>query len=276
MLRFSGVGVTDTGLVRDHNEDSGFVGPHLALVADGVGGAAAGEVASATAAYVVASHLLSQRLDDLPSVLSRAVAAAREAIVSGGGADPARAGMATTLTAFATNGRQVALAHIGDSRAYRLSQGRLSRVSTDHTYVQRLVDHGEIDAEAARRHPWRNVVLRSLTSLPAVPGEGVGNEPDVFLVDAVAGDRLMVCSDGLSDLVPEEQMAAILAGSDPRSAVERLLATALAGGGSDNVTALVLDVVDGSPVIGDGQLLGAVRDPANIVDPTLRPGTLPA
>lgn len=276
MWRFSGVGVTDNGLVRDQNEDSAFLGAHLALVADGVGGAAAGEVASATAAYVVAAHLLSQRVDDLPSVLGRAVAVARDDIVRGGGIDPTRAGMATTLTALATNGHEVALAHIGDSRAYRLSHGMLSRISTDHTYVQRLIDHGEIEPEAARQHPWRNVVLRSLTSLPTVPGEGVGNEPDIFLVEAAAGDRLMVCSDGLSDLVPEEQMTAILSGGDPRSAADALLAAALDEGGSDNITCLVLDLVDGPPVIGDGQLLGAVRDPTNIVDPALRTGTLPA
>ncbi|MDN5892524.1 MAG: protein phosphatase 2C domain-containing protein [Nocardioides sp.] len=278
MLRFSGVGVSDVGRVRDQNEDSAFLGPYLALVADGVGGAAAGEVASATATHVVSSHVMGQRLDDIPDTFRRAVEAARDHIVAGVDADPRRAGMATTLTAVATNGRDVVMAHVGDSRAYRLTDGKLSQVSTDHTYVQQLVDHGRLDDEGARQHPWSNVVLRSLSSTRGTASDASGGEGEVDIthIEVRPGDRMLICSDGLSDLIARDVIADVLGHDDPRTAASRLLACALEAGGKDNVTCLVFDVIDGRWVIGDGQLLGAVRDPANIVTRTTATGTLPA
>lgn len=262
MLRFSGVGVTDVGLVREHNEDSAFLGPYVALVADGVGGAAAGEVASATAAYVVSAVARQRQGDDPAAVLDEGIRLATRSLTQGVEADLQRAGMATTMTALATDGTRVVMAHVGDSRGYLFRNRRLVRVSSDHTYVQQLVDEGQLDADAVRRHPWRNVVLRSLH------GKGEREEhADLVELGLVQGDRIMLCSDGLTDLVSEERIAEVLHVADPQSAAARLVEDALEAGGSDNVTCLVFDVVEGPEVSGDGQVLGALRDVTNIVDP---------
>jgi PPM family protein phosphatase len=142
VLRFSGVALSHVGLVRSGNEDSGFLGPTCMLVADGVGGAAAGEVASATTAYVVSATALGAPTTDPVSMLRAAIRLAQEQVALGMQRDPTREGMATTLTAVATDGTRFALAHVGDSRGYLLRDGSLTRVSRDHTWVQRLVDEG--------------------------------------------------------------------------------------------------------------------------------------
>ena len=162
VLRISGVGISDVGRVRGHNEDSAFLGPSCMLVADGVGGAAAGEVASATTAYVVSASVLGQPGVAPAEVLSAAIRLARKQLRLGVRQDPARTGMATTLTAVVTDGERFALAHVGDSRGYVFRDGSLERVTTDHTVVQRLVDQGTLHAEDVSRHPWRHMVLRSL------------------------------------------------------------------------------------------------------------------
>lgn len=263
MLRFQGAGVTDVGLVREHNEDSAYLGPYVALVADGVGGAAAGEVASATAAYVVAALARQRHGDDPAAVLNDGIQKAVESLSNGVAADYEKAGMATTMTALVSDGTRVVMAHIGDSRGYLLRGGRLLRVSSDHTYVQQLVDQGHLDPDAVRRHPWRNVVLRSL--------HGKGNEPqehaDLVELRLRPGDRMLLCSDGLTDLVEEAAIAEALQVEDAQQAASDLVEAALAGGGSDNVTCLVFDIVDGPEIVGDGQVLGALRDVHNIVDP---------
>lgn len=262
MLRFSGRGVTDAGLVRQNNEDAAFVGPYVALVADGVGGAAAGEVASATVAYVVAATVLS-RSDAAPEqVLRLAVETARAHLVAGVRQDVARQGMATTLSAVVCDGRRVVMGHVGDSRVYHLRGGRLRQVSRDHTWVQQLLDEGRINREAAAQHPWRNVVVRSLEGSDVMPVD-----LDLLELDVEPGDRLLLCSDGLSDLVPDGRIAHVLGVGDPDSAAAALTQAALSAGGRDNVTCVVLDLVDGPAVVGDGQLLGSVFDPRNIVDP---------
>ncbi len=263
MLRFSGAGVSDVGRVREHNEDSAFVAPYVALVADGVGGAAAGEVASATTAYVVSATALSRFGQDLETLVLEAVAAARASLVAGVREDGSRDGMATTLSVVVCDGARVLLGHVGDSRAYVLRGGELRQVSRDHTWVQQMRDTGQLAPEDAARHPWRNVVLRSLDG-------STGADPhDVDLVELEAreGDRLLLCSDGLTDLVDDGRVAEVLGLEDPQSAAAVLVQSALAAGGRDNVTCVVLDVVDGPLVVGDGRLLGAVREPANIVDP---------
>lgn len=261
MLRFSGAGVSDVGLVRSQNEDAAFVGPYVAVVADGVGGAAAGEVASATAAYAVSATVLGRMGEEPETLLLDGIEAARTSIRRGVQGDLNRLGMATTVTAVVCDGHRVVLAHVGDSRAYRLRGGELTRLTTDHTYVQRLVATGQLRPEEVARHPWRNVVLRSLDGDPV--HEGV----DLVSLSLAVGDRLLLCSDGLSDLVSEPMIAELLSVDDPHSAAAVLTRAALAAGGRDNVTAVVLDLVDGPMVVGDGQLLGAVRDIANIVDP---------
>ena len=190
-------------------------------------------------------------------------AAARASLVAGVREDGSRDGMATTLSVVVCDGARVLLGHVGDSRAYVLRGGELRQVSRDHTWVQQMRDTGQLAPEDAARHPWRNVVLRSLDG-------STGADPhDVDLVELEAreGDRLLLCSDGLTDLVDDGRVAEVLGLEDPQSAAAVLVQSALAAGGRDNVTCVVLDVVDGPLVVGDGRLLGAVREPANIVDP---------
>jgi protein phosphatase len=263
MLRFSGAGVSDVGLVRAHNEDSAFVGPYAALVADGVGGAAAGEVASATATYVVSATALARFGSPPEEVLREAVTAARRDLATGVEREPSRAGMATTLTAVVSDGRRVVLGHLGDSRAYLLRSGTLEQVSRDHTFVQHLVDEGRLKAGEAAQHPWRNVVARSLHEETGAALD----EVELTSLDVSPGDRIMLCSDGLSDLVPSHRLREVLRLRDPESAAAVLVQSALRAGGRDNVTCLVLDVVDGPLVVGDGRLLGAAWDFRNVVDP---------
>ena len=260
MLRFAGSGVSDVGLVRSSNEDSGFVGPYVALVADGVGGAAAGAIASATAAYAVAATVLARQGVDAVAVVSEAFAAARDNVRLGVQRDLNRLGMATTLTVLVSDGRSVVLGHVGDSRAYLLRGGELRQITTDHTYVQHLVETGRLSAQARSTHPWRNVVLRS------VDGDPEGSGLDVTRLDVRVGDRFLICSDGLTDLVDDTRIEAVLRAHEPDGAAAALTQQALAAGGKDNITCVVVDVVDGPRVVGDGAVLGAVRDPRNIVD----------
>lgn len=260
VLRFTGSAVSHSGLVRPANEDSGFLGPSCMLVADGVGGAAAGEVASATAAYVVAALALSDPRAEPLAMLRAGVRLAQEQVAVGVRQDPARSGMATTLTALATDGDTFGLAHLGDSRGYVLREGRLTRITRDHTFVQRLVDEGNLEEAEVATHPWRNVVMRSVNGTPEEAG-------DVTMLRLVAGDRVLLASDGLTDLVSETHIEDLLnALDDDDDASEALLDAALDAGGTDNITCLLASVVDGPAVIADGALVGAVRDPLNLVD----------
>ncbi|MCW2762801.1 MAG: serine/threonine-protein phosphatase [Marmoricola sp.] len=259
MLRFSGVAVSHAGLVRPDNEDSGFLGSSCMLVADGVGGAAAGEIASATAAYVVSALALNDPHAEPLAMLQRGVHLAQEQVAAGVRQDVSRTGMATTLTAVATDGENFALAHIGDSRGYVFRKGGLTRVTADHTYVQRLVDEGNLGEEEVAVHPWRHVVMRSINGEPA-------ETADVTPLRLVVGDRVLLASDGLTDMVPESRIEAILAEQhDDASAADALLDAALAAGGHDNVTCLVATVIDGTGAQAD-LLVGAGRDPRNVVD----------
>ena len=263
MLRFEYGGRSHTGLVRTNNEDSAYAGPYLQLVADGVGGQAAGEVASATAAYVMsalANRVAATPGTDLAGLFERGVRITYEQLRDGTAAVPSRTGMGTTVTALLTDGERVVLGHVGDSRAYLLRDGELAQLSHDQTYVQTLVDAGVLSREDARRHPRKNVVLQALDGeQPATP--------DVVRVDVRLGDRLLVCSDGLTDLVEDTQVAACLALDDPDEAATALVDAALAAGGVDNVTCVVADVVDGPRLVPDGLRLGAAGDPMLVVDP---------
>ncbi|MEO5651239.1 MAG: protein phosphatase 2C domain-containing protein [Marmoricola sp.] len=259
MLRISGVGLSHVGLVRSGNEDSGFVGPTCMLVADGVGGAAAGEVASATTAYIVSAMAMAHRADDPVLTLREAISLAQEQVASGVRRDPARAGMATTLTALLTDGSTFALAHVGDSRGYVFRDGDLVQVTRDHTFVQRLVDEGSLPPEEVREHPWRNVVLRSINGNPEETG-------DVGPISLAPGDRVLLVSDGVSDLVDPVRLEAILARNPDDEAAQLIVDEALAFGGRDNITCLLASIVEGGAAAADGMLLGAVRDPYNVVD----------
>jgi len=230
---------SDVGLVRTKNEDSGYAGPHLLVVADGMGGHAGGDVASSLAVGVLAD-LDGEALGSteaqtrLGERLRRTNTALQDRVKD----QPELAGMGTTVTALVRAGSRLILAHIGDSRAYLLRGGELVKVTTDHTYVQSLVDAGRITAEEAENHPQRNVVMRVLT------GEH-GDEPDVSVREGRAGDRWLLCSDGLSGFVSHETIHDTLAAGDgPATTAENLVRLALRSGAPDNVTVIVADVVD--------------------------------
>ncbi|MDX6274295.1 MAG: family protein phosphatase [Frankiales bacterium] len=243
---------SDTGLVREGNEDSVYAGPRLLAVADGMGGHAAGEVASAV---VIAG--VSVLDDDVPGTdllgaLKKAVLQANRSIAEMVAGDEDLRGMGTTLTAILSEGNRLGLVHVGDSRAYLLRDGELRQITSDHTLVQALVDEGRITPEEADVHPQRSFITRTLDGSPV--------ELDLSVREARVGDRFLLCSDGLSGVVSDPTLAEALgAEPDPARCADRLIELALRGGGPDNVTCIVADVVD---VPGDGAtapvLAGAV------------------
>jgi protein phosphatase len=247
--------LSDVGRVRRNNEDSAYAGPHLLLLADGMGGAAAGEVASAAAVQVI------RRLDtpdisgeDMIEALAGAVHRANERLSELVEEDPEREGMGSTVTALMFDGSRLGLAHLGDSRAYRMRDGQLYQLSHDHTFVQSLVDEGRISQEEAFTHPHRNLILRVLDGRP-------DSDPDLQILDVQAGDRLMLCSDGLPDYVSDEVIAASMASGTPDSVVVELITHALEAGSNDNVTCIVADVVETAPASGmQPQLVGAAAE----------------
>ena len=226
---------TDTGPVRPHNEDAAFATPKLAVVADGVGGHAAGEVASGTVVGVLASLEKAWVDEPLDAALARAVTEANDRIAFLSECRPETAGMGPTLTAVALHGDSV-VANIGDSRTYLLRDGELRRLTRDDSYLQELLDAGVVSPEAARRHPQRNLVTAALDGTP-------GREPAITRVPARVGDRLLLCSDGLSDALDEPRIASLLADPDAASAADALVRAALEAGARDNVTAVVADAV---------------------------------
>jgi PPM family protein phosphatase len=229
---------SDVGLLREGNEDSAYAGPRLLAVADGMGGHAAGEVASAVAISAL-SGLDEDKSDaDLLNALAEAVKRANQALHDMVAADPSIGGMGTTLTAMLWSGTRVALCHIGDSRAYVLSGGQFRQLTHDHTLVQSLVDDGRISPDEAATHPQRSLLLRAL--------DGTSDaEPDLSMRDAVLGDRYLLCSDGLSSVVSEETLHRTLASiPEPEDVVLQLVELAIKGGGPDNITCIIADVVD--------------------------------
>lgn len=250
---------SDRGLVRGNNEDSVYAGPRLLAIADGMGGHAAGEVASKIAVAAV-EHLDEDRpVGDLLAVLRLAVEDANERIADSIRADRELEGMGTTLTALRFTGGQVGLVHVGDSRAYLLRGEHLSQITHDDTYVQSLVDSGKLTAEEASHHPRKSVILRALM------GEDV--DPDVSIREARAGDRYLLCTDGLSDVLTAPTILDTLSEGDPQECADRLVELTLRGGAPDNVTVIVADVVgadfgDDVPVIG-----GAFIDPTETAPP---------
>lgn len=258
-MRLLSVGVSHRGLVRVNNEDSGFCGSQLALVADGVGGSAAGEVASATATWAMTTTAAALLAESPTAVLTAGVRAAQLAVRAGVRARPARLGMATTLTALLGNGETFALAHIGDSRGYVWRAGELTRVTQDDTFVAEQIERGQMSEDEARTHPWRNVVLRSVNGDVDMPAA-------VRPLGLQVGDRVLLASDGVTDLIAEDRIAEILTGANDIEVVKSLRDAALANGGRDNITAVLATVVDGDPVGPEGHLLGAAADPRNLAD----------
>jgi serine/threonine protein phosphatase PrpC len=233
---------SDVGLLREGNEDSAYAGPRLLAVADGMGGHAAGEVASAVAIAALTDLDDDMSPSELQIALATAVAHANQILHDMVSADPSISGMGTTLTAMLWSGGKVALCHIGDSRAYVLSGGELRQITHDHTLVQSLVDDGRISPDEAATHPQRSLLLRALDGTSEA-------EPDLSILEAHAGDRYLLCSDGLSSVVSEETIHRTLATvADPDDAVLQLVELAIRGGGPDNITCIVADVVE-SPAI---------------------------
>jgi PPM family protein phosphatase len=227
---------SDRGLIRGNNQDSVYAGPRLLAVADGMGGHAAGDVASKV---VIAA--LQHLDDDAPS--GDMLQALRGAVFEGSEhlreyirERPQLEGMGTTLTAILFAGGRLALCHVGDSRAYLLRDDVLSQITHDDTFVQTLIDDGRITAEEANHHPQRSLLLRALN------GQEV--EPDLSMREARDGDRYLLCSDGLSGVVSEETIAEALKDPDPETTADRLVELALRSGGPDNVTVIVADVIE--------------------------------
>jgi PPM family protein phosphatase len=229
---------SDVGLLREDNEDSAYAGPHLLAVADGMGGHAAGEVASAVAIASLAPLDADTAGTDMLQALADAIAQANAELRQIVRANPATEGMGTTLTALLWSGDEVALCHIGDSRAYLLRDDQYHRITHDHTLVQSLVDEGKLTPEAAASHPQRSLVMRALQS--SVPAE-----PDLAMLKARVGDRYLLCSDGLTDVVSDETVHKTLTEiADLDEAVSQLVDLAIRSGGPDNITCILADVID--------------------------------
>ncbi|WP_375424305.1 PP2C family protein-serine/threonine phosphatase [uncultured Friedmanniella sp.] len=240
LLRF--VTHSEIGLVRKNNQDSGYASPHLLLVADGMGGAAAGDLASAVAVEAIRQVDAETPGDQMLSVLAGAVADANDRLAALVGEDSSLDGMGTTVTGALFDGVELGLAHIGDSRAYLFREGRLEQLTHDHSWVQSLVDDGRIDPAEAASHPHRSLLLKVLNGQP-------GCEPDLTLVPVQAGDRLLFCSDGLCGLVPDADIAEALRGAQLDAVLATLVAAAHAEGGIDNITVILADVLEGQPVV---------------------------
>lgn len=238
MLHLNYVAASDRGLVRGNNEDSAYAGPHLLALADGMGGHAAGEVAS----QIMVTHL--EHLDkepgdaDMLALLGAAAEDANAAIEASVGEHPEQEGMGTTLTALMFNGREFGLIHVGDSRGYLLRGGELRQITTDDTFVQSLVNEGKLNPEDVSSHPQKSLILKAYTGRPV--------EPHLETIEAQEGDRVLLCSDGLSDPVTNETIAVALGQGTPEIAAQRLVELALRSGGPDNITVVVADVEAGA------------------------------
>lgn len=254
---------SDVGLLREGNEDSVYAGPRLLAVADGMGGHAAGEVASRVVVATLAPLDEDVPDTDLIAALHRAIETAQQHLRDLVAGDSALEGMGTTLTALLSAGNRVALVHIGDSRAYLLRDGELHQITHDHTYVQDLVDAGRISAAEADSHPQRSLLTRALDGRNDV-------EPDFSIREVRPGDRFLLCTDGLSGVVSDETLCETLTGAPLHEAADALVELALRGGGPDNITCIVADIVSGEvrpePVV----VAGAASD---VVDERADPDT---
>ena len=248
---------SDVGLLREGNEDSAYAGPNLLAIADGMGGHAAGEVASSVAISALAGLDTDLPQDQMLGSLAAAVAQANSTLHEMSVEDPSVEGMGTTLTALLWSGGTIAICHIGDSRAYLLRDGDFHQITRDHTLVQSLVDDGRLSPAQAATHPQRSLVMRALQS-------GTEAEPDLSLIEAKAKDRYLLCSDGLSDVVSEDTLRDTLTRfTDREQAVTQLIELAIRGGGPDNITCIVADVVESPPEPPAGQAYRVVGAASN-------------
>ncbi|MGI8648313.1 MAG: protein phosphatase [Acidimicrobiales bacterium] len=226
---------SDRGLIREANEDSLYAGPRLLAVADGMGGMAAGEVASNIVIAALESLDTDASSSDLIAQFRASVSTANQQLHEAVESNSALEGMGTTLTALLFSGTRIAVGHVGDSRAYVWRDNELNQITRDDTYVQMLVDEGRITADEATIHPQRSLLTRAL--------DGREVEPEFSIREALAGDRYLLCSDGLCGVVSTQTIADALAIGDPAKATDRLIDLALRSGGPDNVTCIVADIV---------------------------------
>ncbi|MFS0792436.1 Stp1/IreP family PP2C-type Ser/Thr phosphatase [Microbacterium sp. 1P10AE] len=268
----SSAAISHTGKVRSNNQDSGYSGSNLFVVADGMGGHAGGDVASSLAisrlteldrpfpSTTEAEHALRDALADTATDLIDTVARR-----------PELAGMGTTVSAVIMVDDYAVIGHIGDSRVYLYRDDTLTQITTDHTFVQRLVDSGRITPEEARYHPRRSVLMRVLGDMDPDP------EVDTFIMPTQDGDRWLLCSDGLSGVVDDAHTAKALAqGMPPARTADALLKQALDGGAPDNVTVVIVDVGGQHPVfIGTPTIVGSASNPSGVVVPPVRAARSP-
>ena len=230
-LAFKVFALSDIGLVREGNEDSGLISSKLVAVADGMGGHAGGEVASTIAITALTAKQIDE--DSLLTVTKEIDIA----ILDRSNSQPELAGMGTTLTSLLLRGESVALLHIGDSRAYRLRGSSFDQLSVDHTVIQELLNQGAISESDIATHPQRSVLTQVLM--------GEGNiEVPLPVIDVKLGDRFLICSDGLSSVLTEKEIKSLLKGKDRDAAVAALVDATYINGAPDNVTLVIADIVE--------------------------------
>ncbi|WP_076465494.1 PP2C family protein-serine/threonine phosphatase [Actinomyces mediterranea] len=245
---------SDVGLVRSNNQDSGYAGANLLVLADGMGGPAGGDIASSVAiAHLVPLDTDSHPAESMLPLLREALMDAHDELSDRSSRDKDLRGLGTTCIALMRSGNKLAMVHIGDSRAYVLRGTTLTQVTTDHSFVQYLVETGQITPEEAEHHPNRNVVLKILGDAQA------DVSPDETMREAILGDRWLLCSDGLSGVVSPDTIGNVLAEvTDPGECAEALTRLALRAGGPDNITCIVCDIVaSGSFPPSTPQIVGA-------------------
>jgi protein phosphatase len=245
--------VSDIGRVRKKNDDSGYAGPHLIVVADGMGGAPAGDVASAVTIQTI-KRLDTDPPDDLLAALAGTIVIANERLAEIIEDDPSIDGMGTTLTAALFDGTRIGVAHLGDSRGFLFRDGELTRITNDHTWVQSLIDEGRITEDEAKTHSHRSLLLKVLDGRH-------DNDPDLTTYDVEPGDRILICSDGLTGFVSEERIERVLRVGGPQDTAAELTRLALESGSTDNVTVLIGDIVAEPPTeAAEPLIVGAAGD----------------
>jgi protein phosphatase len=235
-LSFRAAGRSDVGLVRNNNEDSGFIGKHFLLVADGMGGHAAGELASSTTVAIVAQvDTNKEKLEDLESKLIEIPKVITKELKNAINKDSSRAGMGTTLTAAVIQENFLKISHVGDSRAYLVRNKQISRITKDQTYIQSLIDNNEITESEAKNHPQRSLLLQAIDGIT----ESI---PVITNTEILENDKIILCSDGLTNVITDEEILEIVNQFDYVGAVSALIEKALENGGPDNITVIVADL----------------------------------
>ncbi|MGB4777204.1 Stp1/IreP family PP2C-type Ser/Thr phosphatase [Microbacterium sp.] len=265
----SSVAISHTGKVRSNNQDSGYAGSNLFVVADGMGGHAGGDVASSIAVHRLKDldHTYATT-SDAERALQDAIGSTASVLIDTVAERPELAGMGTTVSALVMVDDYAVIAHIGDSRIYLYRDDALTQITTDHTFVQRLVDSGRITPEEARYHPRRSVLMRVLGDMDPDP------EVDTFIMPTEPGDRWLLCSDGLSGVIDDAHTARVLAHKlPPGRTADLLLKQALDAGAPDNVTVVIVDVGGSHPMVsGTPTIVGSASNPRGIEVPAARTG----